>query len=138
LVKIKALERVLTAGTGKFLCRFVQVCPWHRQSATRVHTTRFFIPTTPQQLLRFHSIDSVAPARVHSATPARVRSSQLPRKGTLRNPRKGSLTCALPRHAMRMRSDAMRHRSSSATNCGGEARSATTCDEMRCDMMRHR
>ena len=43
----------------------VQVCPGLSLAPSErnsIHTTRFFIPTTPQQLLRFHSIDSVAPS----------------------------------------------------------------------------
>ena len=44
--------------------------------ATPVQSPQQYRPTTSQELLRPHSLDSVASTRVHSATPARVRSSQ--------------------------------------------------------------
>jgi hypothetical protein len=103
----------------------VQVCPGHG-----IHTTRGFLPTTPQELLWFHSLDSVAPARVHSSqlspqgyTPQPPEGFPRPNTGAqhlVADTHKGSLTCDA------MRSDAMRHTSNSATNCGGATRSATT------------
>ena len=126
---------LLTAGTGKFLCRFVLGTVRALLEFTRLETS---FPQLRNSCCGFTQLTQLPPQGYTPQPPQGFARPSYPRKGTLRNPRKGSLTFALPRHAMRMRSDAMRHRSSSATNCGGATRSATTCDEMRCDMMRHR
>jgi hypothetical protein len=129
---------LLTAGTVKFLCRFVLGTAFTRLEASFpqlrknccgfTHLTQ--LPPQGYRKPRKGSLVPVTPARVHSATPARVRSSQHWCTTPCCRPPQGFTDMRSTATCDAMRSDVMPHTSNITTNCGGATHSATTCVEM--------